>query len=298
MKSNTQQFNFSDIAHGMWRLHQWNMSTGQLQHFVEEAIGVGITTFDHADIYGNYTCENIFGIMLAQSPSLRQQMQLVTKCGIRLISENRPENTFHTYDTSAGHIIRSAERSLKNFRTDYLDLLLIHRPDPLMDATEVAKAFTDLRNSGKVLHFGVSNFAPWQFDLLQSHLAFPLVTNQVEVSLLNMDAMHDGTLDQCQRFGIRPMAWSPLAGGNLFGEAATPQAVRLQKTLSEIAAEMDAAPDQVALAWLLRHPARIVPVVGTGNIDRLRGAAAALKLQLSREYWFRLWTASAGHEVP
>ena len=152
MTSNTSQFNFSDIAHGMWRLHQWNMTTGQLQHFVEEAIAMGITTFDHADIYGNYTCEELFGKMLEQQPTLRAQMQLVTKCGIRLVSENRPENTFHTYDTSASHIIRSVETSLKNLRTDYLDLLLIHRPDPLMDAAEVAKAFNTLCASGKVLH--------------------------------------------------------------------------------------------------------------------------------------------------
>lgn len=298
MTANAQPFPISDIAHGMWRLHQWNLTKGQLQHFVEEAIGMGIATFDHADIYGNYTCESMFGNMLAQKTSLRQQMQLVTKCGIRLVSVNRPENRFHTYDTSASHIIRSVETSLKNLRTDYLDLLLIHRPDPLMNAAEVAQAFTTLRNSGKVLHFGVSNFKPWQFDLLQSQLDFPLVTNQVEVSLLKMDAMHDGTLDQCQQRGIRPMAWSPLAGGELFGKAATPQTVRLQKTLNDVAAEMKAAPDQVALAWLLRHPARIVPVVGTGNIDRLRGAADALKLNLSHELWFRLWTASAGHEVP
>jgi predicted oxidoreductase len=298
MTSNTSQFNFSDIAHGMWRLHQWNMTAGQLQHFVEEAIVMGITTFDHADIYGNYTCEKMFGDMLAQKPSLRQQMQLVTKCGIRLVSENRPENTFHTYDTSASHIIHSVETSLKNLRTDYLDLLLIHRPDPLMDAAEVAEAFKNLRGSGKVLHFGVSNFTPWQFDLLQSQLDFPLVTNQVEVSLLKMEALHDGTLDQCQRLSIRPMAWSPLAGGELFGAEATPQSARVKATLGKIAVELDVASDQVALAWLLRHPARIVPVVGTGNIDRLRGAAAALKLNLSREQWFLLWTASIGHEVP
>lgn len=167
-----------------------------------------------------------------------------------------------------------------------------------MDTAEVAEAFTNLRNSGKVLHFGVSNFKPWQFDLLQSQLDFALTTNQIEISLLKMDSLHDGTLDQCQRQGIRPMAWSPLAGGGLFGKAAMPQTKRVQTTLVEIAAQLNAAPDQVALAWLLKHPACIVPVVGTGNIDRLRGAAGALKINLSREQWFRLWTASAGHEVP
>lgn len=288
---------FSRIALGMWRLNTWNLNTDQLVGFLEEAIEMGFTTFDHADIYGNYTCEEIFGRALKAKPELRQKMELVTKCGIKLISENRPGNRFHGYDTSKEHILASVETSLKNLHTDHLDLLLIHRPDPLMNAAEVAEAFDDLRENGKVRYFGVSNFTPFQFELLQSHLHFQLVTNQVEASVLQMNALHDGTLDQCQKIGIRPMAWSPLGGGSLFdGDSEKEKALRT--VLGEIGAEYNAAIDQVALAWLLRHPSGIIPVLGTGNLDRIRGAAGAMEIELSRDEWFRIWTASAGQEVP
>ena len=289
---------FSRIALGMWRLNDWNMNTGDLIRFIEQVLELGFTTFDHADIYGMYTVEEMFGKALKEKPELRSKMEIVTKCGIKLVSENRPENTFHAYDTSRDHILKSVETSLKNLSTDYIDVLLIHRPDPLMDVDEVAEAFLHLRKSGKVRHFGVSNFTPFQFDLLQSRLDFPLVTNQVEISVMKMDAMHDGTLDQCQQHRICPMAWSPLGGGNLFkgnGE----QEQRLRTELQKIGEETGgSAIDQVALAWLLKHPSKIIPVLGTGNLDRIRGAAGALELKLSRDQWFRIWTASAGQEVP
>ena len=289
---------FSRIALGMWRLNDWNMNTKELVSFIETALELGITTFDHADIYGMYTVEELFGKALKEMPGLRSKMEIVTKCGIKLVSENRPENTFHAYDTSRDHILKSVETSLRNLNTDYLDVLLIHRPDPLMNADEVAEAFNHLRKSGKVQHFGVSNFMPFQFELLQSRLDFPLVTNQVEVSVMKMDAMHDGTLDQCQQLWISPMAWSPLGGGSLFtGDGEQEQ--RLRAELQKIGEELGGAGiDQVALAWLLKHPAKIIPVVGTGNMDRIRGAAGALELELSRDQWFRIWTASAGQEVP
>ncbi|MFP4470378.1 MAG: aldo/keto reductase family oxidoreductase [Bacteroidales bacterium] len=288
---------FSRIALGMWRLNTWNLNTDQLVGFLEEAIEMGFTTFDHADIYGDYTCEEIFGRALKEKPELRQKMELVSKCGIKLISETRPKNRFHGYDTSKEHILASVETSLKNLHTNHLDLLLIHRPDPLMNAARVAEAFDELRENGKVRYFGVSNFTPFQFELLQSHLHFQLVTNQVEVSVLQMNALHDGTLDQCQKIDIRPMAWSPFGGGTLFsGESEREKALRT--VLGEIASEHHAAIDQVALAWLLKHPAGIIPVLGTGNLHRIRGAAGALELELSRDEWFRIWTASAGQEVP
>lgn len=289
---------FSRIALGMWRLNDWKMKTRELVRFIQTALELGFTTFDHADIYGLYTVEELFGKALKEKPSLREKMQIVTKCGIKLVSENRPENTFHAYDTSRDHILKSVEASLKNLNTDYLDVLLIHRPDPLMNADEVAEAFLHLRKSGKVRHFGVSNFTPFQFDLLQSRLDFPLVTNQVEVSVIKMDAMHDGTLDQCQQLQISPMAWSPLGGGNLFsGNGEKEQ--RLRNELQKIGEETGgAAIDQLALAWLLKHPSKIIPVLGSGKLDRIRGAAGALELELSRDQWFRIWTASAGQEVP
>ena len=289
---------FSRIALGFWRLNEWKMDSGQTLYLMEKAIEMGITTFDHADIYGGYTCEEMFGKALAEKPSLREKMEIVTKCGITLVSPRRPENRFHGYDTSKKHILKSVETSLKNLNTDYLDVLLIHRPDPLMNADEVAEAFALLRESGKVKHCGVSNFSPSQFNLLQSRLDFPLVTNQVEVSVLKMDALHDGTLDQCQQLGISPMAWSPLGGGELFW-GNSDKLNRVRNELQKIGEELGGASvDQVALAWLLMHPSKIVPVLGTGNIGRIKSAAESVNLELSRDQWFRIWTASAGNEVP
>lgn len=288
----------SRLALGLWRLAEWDFSDSQTLDLIESSLDLGITTFDHADIYGDYACERLFGRALALKPSLRERIQLVTKCGIKLVSGQRPEHGFKHYDTSRAHIVASAENSLKMLRTDRIDLLLIHRPDPLMDADEIAAAFGQLRESGKVLHFGVSNFTPWQLDLLTSRLDFPLVTNQVELSVLFMDLLHDGTVDQCQRLRISPMAWSPLARGELFYHESE-RAERVRVALRDIAAEWDGAGvDQVALAWILRHPARVVPVLGSGKLDRITSAVGAERISLTREQWFRIWAASAGTDVP
>ena len=288
----------SRLVMGLWRVVSWHLSDQELLDLIHVCLDMGITTFDLADIYGDYACEEIFGRALALEPGLRQRIQLVTKCGIKLVSDRRPRHRLKHYDTSLVHILASVEHSLRMLNTDRLDLILIHRPDPLMDAAEVANAFRQLRGSGQVLHFGVSNFSPSQFDLLASRLDFPLVTNQVEISVLEMDVLDDGTVDQCQRMGISPMAWSPLAGGRLFGDG-DPQAERVREALVEVGEQLGGATvDQVALAWLLRHPARIVPILGSGKIDRLRRAAGAFEHQLSRQQWFTIWTASKGHEVP
>ena len=288
----------SRLALGLWRLASWGLTDGELLDLVHGSLDLGLTTFDHADIYGDYAAEELFGRALALDRGLRPRLQLVTKCGIKLVSARRPAHRLKHYDTSRAHIVASAESSLRLLGTDYLDLLLIHRPDPLLDAGEVAEAFHALRAAGKVLHFGVSNFTPGQFDLLASRLPVPLVTNQVELSLLSLAALTDGTLDQCQRLGIAPMAWSPLAGGRLLS-GSDAQSFRVRRALQVVGDELGGAPaDQVALAWILRHPARVVPVVGSGKLDRVRSAAAAAGLHLSREQWFALWTASAGQEVP
>jgi len=288
----------SRLVAGMWRLANWGLSDAELLDLIHACLDLGITTFDHADIYGDYACEKIFGRALALEPTLRDKMQLVTKCGIKLVSANRPAHTFHCYDTSQAHIIASAENSLRMLGTDHLDLLLIHRPNPLLDADEVAQAFTALRQAGKVLHFGVSNFTPWQFDLLVSRLDVPLVTNQVEVSVLYLDTLHDGTLDQCQQLGITPMAWSPLGGGRLFRDK-DEQTIRVRQALAEVGDDLGGASmDQVALAWLLQHPARIVPVLGTGKVERIQSAAQTENLKLNREQWFAIWSASTGEGVP
>jgi predicted oxidoreductase len=288
----------SRMVMGLWRLVSWQLTGQELLHLVHTCLDMGMTTFDLADIYGDYTCEELFGRALEREAGLRHRLQLVTKCGVKLVSSQRPGHQLKHYDTSYAHIITSADQSLAMLHTDRLDLLLIHRPDPLMDPDEVARAFHDLWQSGKVLHFGVSNFTPAQFDLLASRLDFPLVTNQVELSVLHMDVLHDGTVDQCLRLGLSPMAWSPLGGGRLF-DADGPRAVRVREALAEVGEELGGASlDQAALAWILRHPAHIVPILGSGKIDRLRREAASTNLTLSRQQWFAIWTASAGHAVP
>ena len=294
----------SRIIAGFWRLRNWDMDAGRLHDFVLSCLDMGVTTLDHADIYGDYTCERVFGEAVsagtARIPdSLRSRMQIVTKCGIRLQhSQTRPGIHHQHYNTDADYIIAAADASLENLRTDYIDVLLIHRPDALMNADETARAFEMLRKDGKVGHFGVSNFTPSQVSLLQSRLPFPLVTNQVECSVMHIEPLHDGTLDQCQELRIAPMAWSPLAGGRLFSEQ-TEQAARLREVLAAIGGETGGfSPDQVAIAWLLRHPSGIFPVVGSGKADRIRSAADALEITLSREQWYRIWSASTGTGVP
>ena len=289
---------FSRLALGFWRLAGWGLSDAELLDLIRASLDLGITTFDHADIYGDHVCQELFGRALALEPALRERMQLVTKCGIMLVSPNRPQHTFKHYDTSRAHIVASTEESLRVLGTDRIDLLLIHRPDVLMDPDEVAEAFTALRQSGKVLHFGVSNFTPSQFDLLASRLDFPLVTNQIEVSVLSLDLLHDGTVDQCLQRGIAPMVWSPLAGGRIFHEDSE-QAARVRQALQSVGQELGgASPDQVALAWVLAHPVRFVPVLGSGKIERIRSAVQAEALHLSREQWFTIWSASTGTPVP
>lgn len=289
---------FSRLALGFWRLADWGLSDRELLDLIRASLDLGITTFDHADIYGDHTCQELFGRALALEPALRKKMQLVTKCGIVLASPNRPQHALKHYNTSRAHIMASVEESLQTLGTDRVDLLLIHRPDLLMDPDEVAEAFTALRQAGKVLHFGVSNFTPSQFDLLASRLDFPLVTNQIEVSVLFLDLLHDGTVDRCLQKGIAPMVWSPLAGGRIFSEESE-RAARVRQALQAVGQELGGAPlDQVALSWVLTHPARFVPILGSGKIERIRSAARAEARQLSREQWFAIWSASSGTPVP
>ena len=288
---------FSRIACGAWRLADARLQRAEILALTRAAIELGVTTIDHADVYGSYTCEQLFGEALAAEPRLRDRLQLVTKVGAVLMSANRPAHRIKQYNTSRAHIIATLENSLKQLQTDRVDLLLIHRPDPLLDADEVARAFVALRDAGKVLHFGVSNFSPSQFDLLASRLPFPLVTNQVQLSVLHMDTMQDGTLDQCQRLRISPMAWSPLHGGRLLKEDSA-RANTVRDALHLIGKEIGATAEQTAIAWILMHPSKPVPVLGTTNLARLQAAAVAESVQLNREQWFKIWTASQGREVP
>lgn len=290
----SERLSLSRLSLGVWRMNQWNLNDNDLLSLFETVVELGITTIDHADIYGGYTCEARFGALVPAS--LRQKMQLVTKCGIKLVSPNRPEHRLKTYDTSRAHIVASVEMSLKNLKTDYLDALLLHRPNPLMNADEIAEAFLSLRTAGKVLEFGVSNFTPSQVLLLQSRLPFKLITNQIEFSVLHLAPMVDGTLDQAQERSMPPMAWSPLAGGRLFGEGE--QAWRIRSELSTIASELGASPEQVAIAWILKHPSKPMPILGSGKVERLKDLAEADSLALSDEHWFRILRASTGADVP
>jgi predicted oxidoreductase len=288
---------FSKISAGFWRLNEWDFNTSDLIKFIETALEHGITTFDHADIYGAYGNEKLFGKALKEHPALRDKMELVTKCGICLTTENRPEHTIQHYNTTAAHIRSSVERSLKNLSTDVIDLVLIHRPDPLMDASEMAVVFTQLIDEGKIKHAGVSNFTPSQFEMFQSKLGQPLVTNQVECSLLHLDPIYDGTFDQAQRLNASPMIWSPFAGGKLF-TGDDERSTRVQAVCSALAQKYNADIDQIALAWLMKLPSNPQPVIGTGKINRLVRAAKAVDIKLERQDWFRLLKASQGHPVP
>jgi predicted oxidoreductase len=293
-----EDLSFSRIIHGLWRLADWKQSEKETLSLIEYCLENGITTFDHADIYGSYTCEELFGNALALKPELREHMQLVTKCGIVLQSPNRPEHKSHHYNTRKDHILRSVENSLQNLRTDYIDLLLIHRPDPFMDPEQVAEAFHELKQSGKVRYFGVSNFKDHQFDMLESYLDFPLVTNQIELSAYNLENFEDGTLNVCMKKRIPPMAWSPLAGGEVFSSN-NEKAVRLRDTLTKVQEEIGAnSLDEVLYAWLLNHPAKIMPIVGSGKEKRIESAIRALEYKLTLDQWFEILHSSMGHEVP
>ncbi|MBT1444169.1 aldo/keto reductase [Shewanella sp. JM162201] len=291
-------FSMSEFVAGFWRLTQWQLSLSQRRELVEHYLSLGVSTMDHADIYGRYECERLFGEVLSQVPSLRSQMQLVSKCGIKPALAGDARRYVNHYDTSASHIIQSAEQSLTNLATDYLDLLLIHRPDPLMNADDIASAFTALKAAGKVRHFGVSNFSNSQFELLQSRLDFPLQTNQIELSPVAMAPLHDGTLDLCQQRNIRPMAWSCLGGGALL-TAEDERAIRLRAVLETIREQIGADDiSQVVYAWVRMHPSRPHPIIGSGNPARISSAVASLKLTLDRQQWFSIWQASTGHSVP
>ncbi|WP_223700855.1 aldo/keto reductase [Sutcliffiella deserti] len=287
----------SRIVHGMWRLDSWGFDAQQTLSFIDSCLDFGISTFDHADIYGNYTVEEMFGKALALNPALREKMQIVTKCGIKLISANRPDHKLKYYDTSKEHIVWSVENSLKNLHTDYIDVLLLHRPDPLMDPAEVAEAFSQLKKEGKVRAFGVSNFKPTAYRLLNSYLDTPLVTNQIEISATHLEHFTEGTIETCQQDRISPMAWSPLGGGSIFtSEEESVRRVRI--VLEQVKEEQGATSiDQILYAWLLTHPAKIIPIVGSGKIDRVQAAVESLNYTLTREQWFKIYEAYRGKEV-
>ncbi len=285
---------FSRLIMGYWRLMEWQLSPAALLDMMKYHLDLGVTTIDHADIYGGYQCEEAFGHALRLEPSLRSRMEIVTKCGIALTA--KPEHALNHYNTGKDHIIASAEASLRKLGTDHLDLLLIHRPDPLMNADEVADAFITLKQAGKIKHAGVSNFTARQFELLQSRLPFPLVTNQLEISPLHQEGTLDGTLDQCQQLGIKPMAWSCLGGGRLFSDDAhAPLRAELEQIRQEVGAQTI---EQVVYAWVMMLPSQPLPLIGSGKRERIAAAVAAESIVLNRQQWFRIRKAALGYDVP
>jgi predicted oxidoreductase len=290
---------FSALAYGVWRLSEDPVGTSvqRIRQKIDVCLESGITTFDHADIYGRYTCEGLFGRVLADAPALRDQMQIVTKCGINVPAENRPGVRVNHYDATAAAIERCVDRSLRELCTDRIDLLLIHRPDWLTSAEETARGLRQVMKAGKVRSVGVSNYNPHQFALLARFLGRAPATNQLEVSLLRMDAIYDGSLDQCQASDVHPMAWSPLAGGRLFS-GAEQDAVRTRTALARIAREYDASAEQLAIAWVAALPSKPQVVIGTNQPERIRAAVRGLEITLERQHWYELWQAAQGRSVP
>lgn len=279
----------SRIIVGAWR---WtNEPASQIERLIQTSLDRGITAFNHADIYGNYSCEENFGNVLRANPALRNKLELITKFGIKLVSDKRPEHKIKHYDTSASHIRWSVDNSLKMLATDRIDLLLIHRPDPLMNSQEVADSFSQLRKEGKVLHFGVSNFTIAQFEMLQSYLPFPLVTNQIELSLFKNEPLFNGDTDAMMKYKVRPLAWSPLGGGKFFEDE------RIKELMNRLCLKYGISAMQLLLAWLLKHPSGVLPILGTTKPERILEGADSFKINLDKQHWFELLRAVSGKDV-
>ena len=290
----------SRLAYGTWRLldDAAGASPRALVDRLHRCADLGITTLDTAEIYGGYAVERVIGEAFALDPALRARLEIVTKAGIYVPVPQHPERKVAFYDASAAQLVRSAEESLRLLRTDYLDLLLVHRPDWLTSADDTAEGLNRLLRDGKIRRAGVSNYSVHQFETLNARMDKPLVTNQVAFSLLHMDPIFDGTADQCQRLGIAPMAWSPLAQGRLV-RAGDEAGERVQRLAAELAAKYgDATVDQIAFAWLLAHPSKPLPIIGSNRVERIEQAARSTAITLEREDWYALWTAAQGRRIP
>ncbi len=281
---------------GCMRLKDSGMQGNELLRFVEECLELELTAFDHAPVYGGYECEKIFGeAVLKKRPELRSKMQIVTKAGIVL--PGAENNQVIYYNSSKKKIIEEVENSLKRLETEFVDLLLVHRPDPLADPAETAEALEQLVREGKALHVGVSNFTPSQISMLQSYMSIPLVTNQVELSVKSVENFFNGILDDAFIRRIPLMAWSPLGGGSVF-TGTDEQAVRLRDVVGQIAKERGTAMDAIMYAWLYVHPVRIAAIMGTMNMSRMKTAVEGQSIALSYDEWYRILAASRGFDVP
>ena len=285
---------FSNIIAGTMTWGVWgkNYNTEQMIELMNCCLENNITTFDHADIYGDYTTEAAFGKAFGDSKIDRSKIQLISKCGIQMESEKR-KNTIKHYDYSTSYIIWSVEQSLRNLQTDYLDLLLLHRPSPLMKMDEIAEAIEKLKRDGKILDFGVSNFTPFQTDLIETKVKINY--NQIRFSITSFEAMLDGSLEHMQTHNIKPMCWSPL--GSVFKKE-DEQANRLRKMVTNFSFKYNVSVDVILLAWILKHPSGILPVCGTTDKSRIANLMKATTVYMELQDWFALWSESAGVPVP
>ena len=285
---------FSAIIAGTMSWGKWgkNLDKLQMSKMIQHCVGNRITTFDHADIYGGYTTEYEFGDALKASGINRHDIQLITKCGIQLPTENRQVAIKH-YDYSRAHLISSVDNSLRNLQTEYLDLLLLHRPSPLMNPAIIAETVTLLKAEGKIKDFGVSNFSPSEMDLIADKTAISV--NQIQFSAVDSMAMNDGTIDYMMLHNVQTMAWNPL--GNVLCDA-TPKHLRIRKLVELLTSKYEVGADLILLAWILKHPAGILPVCGTANPERIAELIKASEIALELEDWFAIYSASLGTEVP
>lgn len=285
---------FSKIIAGTMTWGVWgkNLDKNQMIDLMNSCLEAGITTFDHADIYGGYTTEADFGNAFGESQTNREDIQLISKCGIQLPSENR-STKIHHYNYSKSHIIWSAEQSLKNLKTDYLDLLLLHRPSPLMQVEEIVEAIEKLKKEGKILDVGVSNFTPSQTDLIQTKTKINY--NQIQFSITHFEPMLDGSLDHMQLNKIQPMCYSPM--GSVFKKT-DDKSIRIKKLADQLSLKYNVEIDVILLAWILKHPSGILPVFGTADKSRIANLIRATTMEMELEDWFAFWTASAGNPIP
>lgn len=288
----------SRLAYGTWRLLATRPTAQEINRRLNVCVELGVTTIDTAEIYGGYEVEKALGEALALSPGLRDRLEIVTKAGIYVPCAFHPERRTAHYNTTGARLVKSLEKSLRWLGAERVDLFLVHRPDWLARADDTAAGLSQLLREGKIGAAGVSNYSVAQFELLNARMERPLATNQVAFSLLQMAPMTDGTFSQCERLGVAPMAWSPLAGGALF-DAALPAAQRLAAAAEGMSSRYGGATlEQLAYAWVMAHPSGPVAVIGTSRIERIQGAAQACALRLEREDWYALWEAAHGHKVP
>jgi predicted oxidoreductase len=296
--SNAGIASLSAMVYGTWRMLDDQPSLQDINRRLNRCVELGITTLDTAEIYGGYRVEEALGGAMALSPGLRDQLAIVTKAGIYVPNDLSPQRRVGFYDASAARLRTSVERSLRLLGCEQVELFLVHRPDWLTGIEDTAQGLNQLLQEGKIRKAGVSNYSASQFAALSSFMREPLFTNQVEFHLLRMDPMVDGSFDQCQQHRVRPMAWSPLAGGRLF-DLNEPAAVRLARVAASLSPKYGGATlEQLAYAWVMAHPSLPYPVIGTNRIERIESAVKALSIRLEREDWFALWVAAQGHNIP